>query len=509
MSRWELGAEPSLGGTEDLEQLRLANVELLKQLRVGQEAVHRSVAKAFAKSGLGSPRSCNSGTSMYPDSSLAFPSTSCSQDRGQEGDIEDTSGDDPCHRAWLGSTSSSVASLPPAKYQYSESLGIPASLPVPSELKESAPLAGSGILRPTKAWPPRSGRSKPSKPTVTFSQGPAVPERSWRPQPYLGCDCNAVSGLGPSAPGVLPTPESLDSTSPTTSESEGFFSTLQKFREANKEECIQGYTEQFQGLQGDSMDNDHHCVYCYRLNRRLFPVPVDPGAPCRLCGTPRDQRGPETLLEPALVRVSVPLSILDPPHKYHIHRRKSYDSSDTLALPRHCLLGWDSLPPKSERSSAPKSLDLWSSISSKGHHRTLSSATTPSCLVWTFRCPGREGSECREKTCKGPRPPPYHHLPCALHDNPGSKTQGAGAEAGDWAQPAPIQCPLTSPHSFLDPARPRLHSHLVRTLGTTGPLAKAGGGGHIHQVARPSPHRRHPPPPPRGLRMRRGSMIHL
>lgn len=33
-------------------------------------------------------------------------------------------------------------------------------------------------------------------------------------------------------------------------------------------------------------------------------------------------------------RVSVPLSVLDPPHRYRIHRRKSFDASDTLALPR-------------------------------------------------------------------------------------------------------------------------------------------------------------------------------
>lgn len=33
-------------------------------------------------------------------------------------------------------------------------------------------------------------------------------------------------------------------------------------------------------------------------------------------------------------RVSIPLSVLDPPHQYRIHRRKSFDASDTLALPR-------------------------------------------------------------------------------------------------------------------------------------------------------------------------------
>ncbi|XP_008587939.1 PREDICTED: migration and invasion-inhibitory protein isoform X3 [Galeopterus variegatus] len=127
-------------------------------------------------------------------------------------------------------------------------------------------------------------------------------------------------------------------------------------------------------------------VFCYRVNRRLFLVPLDPGTPCRLCRTPRDQRGPETLVEPVQVRVSVPLSILDPPHRYRIHRRKSFDASDTLALPRHCLLGWDILPPKSEKSSAPKCLDLWSSVSSKAQHQKLSAAS-PSRLALPVRVP--------------------------------------------------------------------------------------------------------------------------
>lgn len=43
-------------------------------------------------------------------------------------------------------------------------------------------------------------------------------------------------------------------------------------------------------------------VYCYRVNRRLFLVPADPGTPCRLCRKPRDQRGAGTLAEPVQVR---------------------------------------------------------------------------------------------------------------------------------------------------------------------------------------------------------------
>lgn len=82
-------------------------------------------------------------------------------------------------------------------------------------------------------------------------------------------------------------------------------------------------------------------------------------------------------------RVSIPLSVLDPPHRHRIHRRKSFDASDTLALPRHCLLGWDIIPPKSEKSSAPKTLDLWSSVSSEAHHQKLSATGSPHLAVPT------------------------------------------------------------------------------------------------------------------------------
>ena len=52
---------------------------------------------------------------------------------------------------------------------------------------------------------------------------------------------------------------------------------------------------------------------------------------------------PQCLLSAPSRRVSIPLSVLHPPHQYRIHRRKSFDASDTLALPRvsgHMGPGW-------------------------------------------------------------------------------------------------------------------------------------------------------------------------
>ncbi|XP_007533055.2 migration and invasion-inhibitory protein [Erinaceus europaeus] len=233
--------------------------------------------------------------------------------------------------------------------------------------------SGSSGPRETQAGSSVPGQQSNRPQRVTFHQESLVPEKSWRLRPFLGYDW--IAGT-------------LDNKSTMSDQPDAFFSDLRQFREANQEECVASDSEPlFSSLPGSSeVDRDHECLYCYRVNRRLFLVPVDPSSPCRLCKVPRGQRGPESMAQPAQVRVSLPLSALDPPHRYRIHRRKSFDASNTLALPRHCLLGWDILPPKPERSSAPKSLDLWSSVPSEAQHRKLPAAL-PSCLALSDRVP--------------------------------------------------------------------------------------------------------------------------
>ncbi|XP_029410353.1 migration and invasion-inhibitory protein isoform X2 [Nannospalax galili] len=452
--------------TKDLAQLRRLNLELLRQLWAGQDAVRRSVARAASKcktealggrdrtgallrleedkdqdswcpeqvavsgqwpgghlgdlacllqSNLDSschfesetPPSSETTPSLktppFPESSSTSSRASSSQDKSHMCDPLDSHQGNTHDTSWCGRASSSVDSLPPVTYQHPEPLGgqRPHSAPSPpiEGLKEPVPSGGAKDLGPQETEGLRSSLSrqrKASKPRVTFFQESMMPESSWRLWPYLGYDWIAGS---------------LDNRSQVTSEPEAFFSTLQKFRETNKEDCVCSSPEAvFPGLQDSSgMEEGHQCeyrlpaspvvihlysawayppsqgVYCYRINRRLFPVPVDPGAPCHLCGIPRGQRDNESLVNPAQVRVSMPVSILDPPHRYRIHRRKSFDASDTLALPQHCLLGWDTFPPKSEKSSASKSLDLWSSV-----HELQSqhlSAATPSRLALPARVP--------------------------------------------------------------------------------------------------------------------------
>uniref|UniRef100_A0A4X2MAD3 Migration and invasion inhibitory protein n=1 Tax=Vombatus ursinus TaxID=29139 RepID=A0A4X2MAD3_VOMUR len=406
--------------SEDLTQLREMNLKLLRQLRVGQEEIRKSVAWAKGATQLLKLK-------KEERSSLQSPEAQCSQDEDTQGSTEHGSqlGPLPAPRAATGDreaseqeqksggqepapqsswrnreTEQSVSppKSPPssrAQGQEPKDDGRPnsASLPSPPEALDLEPTMDPlifGVQRPfheaeslggprsiltTQQWqnskvPPGLGSQSispllhrpPISPTLPGGhslywlqqKNSLIPDESWHMKPYLGYD--VIAGL-------------LDTASPVIHKSESYFSDLQDFRKANKEECISRYPEL------DSLDlpssprnkqtpDSHQCLHCYRVNQRLFTVPLDPLATCPVCKASRSQSSPETLDHPAQVRVSVPFSTFLPPHQYPIHRRKSFDASDTMALPRHCLMGWDNIPVPSASSSALSSLDLRTSLDS-------------------------------------------------------------------------------------------------------------------------------------------------
>ncbi|XP_043851359.1 migration and invasion-inhibitory protein isoform X5 [Dromiciops gliroides] len=129
-------------------------------------------------------------------------------------------------------------------------------------------------------------------------------------------------------------------------------------------------------------------LHCYRVNQRLFTVPLHPRASCPVCKTSRGQKGPETLDRPAQIRVSVPFSTFLPPHQYPIHRRKSFDASDTMALPRHCMMGWDNIPVPAASSSALSSLDLRTSLDPSAQQtEPLSHSRSSKVSSWSWSDP--------------------------------------------------------------------------------------------------------------------------
>ncbi|CAJ1050525.1 migration and invasion-inhibitory protein [Xyrichtys novacula] len=178
-------------------------------------------------------------------------------------------------------------------------------------------------------------------------------------QPLLGYDW--IAGL-------------LDAEDSWIERSDEFFNDLRAFRSLNKDECV--HSPDAELLQKDypalplltekddpeAHTDTHQCTFSYRINSRLFPVPLHSEECCPVCRKHKSSH-PHTAAEPALVRVSIPRSTILPPHKYKAHRRCSFDPSDSLGLPSHCLSGWSnkgqSVPPP------PSSLDLRSSLEKK------------------------------------------------------------------------------------------------------------------------------------------------
>ncbi|KAM7005420.1 migration and invasion inhibitory protein [Tautogolabrus adspersus] len=184
-------------------------------------------------------------------------------------------------------------------------------------------------------------------------------------QPLLGYDWIA---------GVLDTEDSL------IERSDAFYNDLRMFRSLNRDECVHSsqaeFSDESHSVPPPLTDSDdpeanvdtHQCTFSYRINSRLFPVPLHSQECCPVCKKHKSSH-PHTTAEPALIRVSIPRSTLLPPYKHKAHRRCSFDPSDSLGLPSHCLSGWSNkgqstLPP-------PSSLDLRSSLDKKSSTELL------------------------------------------------------------------------------------------------------------------------------------------
>ncbi|KAK5613140.1 hypothetical protein CRENBAI_000895, partial [Crenichthys baileyi] len=125
-------------------------------------------------------------------------------------------------------------------------------------------------------------------------------------QPLLGYDWIA---------GVLDTEDSL------AERSDEFFNDLRMFRSINKDECIHpGPAESFEEnhlfppLLTDEDDraantDTHQCTFSYRINSRLFPVPLHSQECCPVCKKHKSSH-PHTAVEPALISIRSYLSIL-------------------------------------------------------------------------------------------------------------------------------------------------------------------------------------------------------
>ncbi|XP_067287252.1 migration and invasion-inhibitory protein isoform X2 [Pseudorasbora parva] len=204
-----------------------------------------------------------------------------------------------------------------------------------------------------KSAPPTADSQQRENVSATTAGLDTVSERHI--QPLLGYDW--IAGL-------------LDAESSLVDRSEQFFSELRSFRQVNRDECVHNLLSGLPSvadLASSTLDGEepqppadtHQCTFCYRINSRLFAAPLDDQAACPVCKMPKSEH-PHTETEPALIRVSIPRSTLLPAHQYKAHRRCSFDSSDSLSLPSHCLSGWSN--PTLNSGSQMNSLDLRDSM---------------------------------------------------------------------------------------------------------------------------------------------------
>lgn len=229
-----------------------------------------------------------------------------------------------------------------------------------------------GNLRPTEHVESQESRKPATQPVVcnrekqqkemggvtlqSLGQEQSTVSDRQRLQPLLGYDW--IAGL-------------LDADTSIMDRSEEFFSDLRTFRQVNRDECVHSQyvgqpeedTTPTHWLEEDERTQPtmepHHCTFCYRINSRLFPTPLDPEEACPVCRMPKAEH-PHSSAEPAFIRVSIPRSTLLPAYQYKPHRRRSFDPSDSLGLPSHCLSGWSNPAPSSVVPAS--SLDLRSSL---------------------------------------------------------------------------------------------------------------------------------------------------
>nr|CAB3263840.1 migration and invasion-inhibitory protein-like [Phallusia mammillata] len=176
----------------------------------------------------------------------------------------------------------------------------------------------------------------------------------------------------------------IENDEPGAEQSESFLEEMKEFRKLNRSDChskrcwndilktpktpLHELSPQMK-LQGqsarspDPSDTRDSRIVNYTINKRLFPVPVDPND----CGRPG------TTSSPRYIRVSIPKASLISPYRYRPkHGSKHHDGADSLALPDHCALGWhNTVPKRVPKSEADTCLDLRSSIRPKENLTSL------------------------------------------------------------------------------------------------------------------------------------------
>lgn len=148
----------------------------------------------------------------------------------------------------------------------------------------------------------------------------------------------------------------------TMDQSDTFFEEMKEFRRVNKDDCeglraVDLVVDRTKPIEPQITKPSHTCVHGYTINDRLFPEAMNPNDNgTNVCPVCLAERREPTKEEPGFIRVSIPRSTLVTPYKIKPHRRRSFDETDSYALSRHCLAGWECSQPS--KIPTASSMDL-------------------------------------------------------------------------------------------------------------------------------------------------------
>ncbi|CAC5407381.1 unnamed protein product [Mytilus coruscus] len=150
----------------------------------------------------------------------------------------------------------------------------------------------------------------------------------------------------------------LDNDREAMDHSEGYFEELREFRRINRQECCNDFYNQspeslFELKQREPSPIDEALaetkVKPYQVNDRLFTEPIKdhlfPGHEDVEGDLPHHSKKKPTYEQPRFVRVSIPRSTLMSPHRVKPQKRSQYEPSDSFALSKHCVMGYESSIP--------------------------------------------------------------------------------------------------------------------------------------------------------------------
>ncbi|RNA21080.1 migration and invasion-inhibitory [Brachionus plicatilis] len=144
------------------------------------------------------------------------------------------------------------------------------------------------------------------------------------------------------------------------SKPDDFWLELSRFRMENMQDCVSTKMNNFNGTINSILENDSS-IHSYKLNDRLFPVPVykDKNGQS-LCPVCKSAQKESNSIMPQYFKISIPKSKIDTPIRVEPKSGSIKCHEDTLSLSENCMAGHQSYS-KLKKNNGSKEIDLKSS----------------------------------------------------------------------------------------------------------------------------------------------------